>query len=235
MTFTRRPTLASLVATVALACALTPSRYAAAASVTPGYTFSVASQSGLPLTGTHFHSNHAGALGNPADKAEVGSLQDQAMSMEECRGLSEFNLAGLGLASSATLDFKVFHPGGLFPGQNDFGFIGNIGVLVYTGNNAEDVPDYQAVASPAGTFSTAGLAIGSPISFNVTSLYNAQISGGSPSMGVRLQITPATVTGGGAFTFDTFTLTVTPIPEPTALSMAAISGVALLRRRRARE
>jgi hypothetical protein len=57
----------------------------ASASVMPGLTFTVASQSGLPATGTHYHSNLAGVFGNPPGLAEVGSLQDQALSSESIR------------------------------------------------------------------------------------------------------------------------------------------------------
>lgn len=205
-----------------------------AASVTAGRTFSVASQSGLPATGTHFHSDHAGALGNPPDLAEVGSLQDQALSMEECRGLTEFDLTGLA-SGTATLTFNVFQLGGLFAGQNDFPFTGNIAVLPYTGNNADDISDYSiAPLGSLGTFSTAPLIIGSPLSFNVTSVYNAQLAGGAPALGFRLQITPSTVTGGGAFTFHNFNLTVTPIPEPAAASLLVFTAFGLLVPRRRR-
>ena len=79
----------------------------ASASVTPGLTFTVASQSGLPAAGTHYHSNLAGVFGNPPGLAEVGSLQDQALSSESIRGLSEFDLTGLG-AGTATLSFRVY-------------------------------------------------------------------------------------------------------------------------------
>ena len=225
-----RALLCSMLFTSGILLALTaPVR--ATPSVTPGLTFSVASQSGIPATGTHYHSNLAGVFGNPSGIAEVGSLQDQAMSMEECRGLSEFNLAGLS-AGSATLAFRVFQPGGLFAGQNSFPFTGNIGVLAYVGNNAEDISDYSVSSlGPVGTFSTAGLLAGSPISFNVSALYNAQLALGSPALAFRLQTTPATVTGGGALTFDSFTLTVTPVPEPTTIAAAA-SLLALLGRRR---
>ncbi len=201
----------------------------ASASVTPGLTFTVASQSGLPATGTHYHSNLAGVFGNPPGLAEVGSLQDQALSSESIRGLSEFDLTGLG-AGTATLSFRVYTPAGLFPGQNDFGFVGNIGVLAYAANNAEDIGDYStATLAPIGTFSTAGLLAGSPVSFDATSIYNTQLGLGASSLGFRLQTTPATVTGGGAFTFDSFTLTVTPVPEPGALGMLGmLAAVAAL-------
>lgn len=222
--------------TALLAAILFPACAAyAASSVTPGYTCSVASQGGLPLVGTHFHSDHAGAFGNPPDKAEVGSLQSQGGD-EECRGLSEFNLTGLA-PGTATLNFYVYQTGGLFPGMsgNPSPFSGNIAVVGYTGNNADDVADYHvAPLASLGTFPTAGLTAGTLISFNATSFYNSQLSGGSPALGIRLQTTPSTVTGGGAFTFDNFTLTVTSIPEPTALTLlSAATCLALMRRRRA--
>ncbi|MCE9610059.1 MAG: hypothetical protein K8R23_07600 [Chthoniobacter sp.] len=200
--------------------------------VVPGQTFSVASLSGVPAAGTHFHSDHAGALGSPPDKAEVGSLQDQALSMEECRGLSEFNLAGLS-PGTATLQLRVDHLGGLF-GGNAFPFIGNIGLIAYAGNNADDIGDYSAApVSLLGTFGTSGLSPGLLLSFDVTAAYNARLAAGSPALGVRLQTTPSTVTGGGAFTFDSFTLTVvsTPEPEPGALALLWSGTLLCLARR----
>lgn len=201
--------------------------------VVPGQTFSVASLSGVPATGTHFHSDHAGAFGNPPDKAEVGSLQDQALSMEECRGLSEFNLAGLS-PGTATLQLRVDHLSGLFSG-NAFPFIGNIGLIAYAGNNADDIGDYSAApVSLLGTFGTSSLSPGLFLSFDVTSAYHARLAAGSPALGVRLQTTPATVTGGGAFTFDSFTLTVvsTPEPEPASLALLCSGTLLCLARRR---
>lgn len=101
-------------------------------------------------------------------------------------------------------------------------------MLAYAANNAEDIGDYStATLAPIGTFSTAGLLAGSPVSFDTTSIYNTQLGLGASSLGFRLQTTPATVTGGGAFTFDSFTLTVTPVPEPGALGMlAAVAALA---------
>lgn len=201
------------------------------ASIIPGYTCSVASQSGLPLVGTHFHSDHAGAFGNPADMAEVGSLQDQALSMETCRGLSEFNITGES-AGSAMLRFSVASAGGLFPLQNGFPFTGTIGLLAYNGNNADDISDYSiATLGPIGTFSTSGLSVGSVVTFDVTSYYNSQIALGATSLGVRLQVTPATVTGGGAWTFDSFSLVTVPEPGAAIMGMSML-GLSLRRRRR---
>jgi hypothetical protein len=69
-------------------------------------------------------------------------------------------------------------------------------VLAYAANNAEDIGDYStATLAPIGTFSTAGLLAGSPVSFDATSIYNTQLGLGASSLGFRLQTTPATVTG----------------------------------------
>jgi hypothetical protein len=65
---------------------------ATAATITNGFTFSVADGfTGLSGQGTHFHSSTGGDFGNPAGKAEVGGF----FGSEEVRGLSEYNLSGL--------------------------------------------------------------------------------------------------------------------------------------------
>lgn len=59
---------------------------AQAATITTGFTFSVATGSG-GNTGTHFHSSTSGDFGNPAGKAEVGPFA--GANGEKIAGLSE--------------------------------------------------------------------------------------------------------------------------------------------------
>ena len=187
-----------------------------AATITNGFTYSVASGSNQTF-GNHFHSNTGGSFGNPAGKAEVGDF-----SIEEVRGLSEYNLTSLSSASSAFVTFNVFKAGGLFAGVNDFPFTGNINVVSYQGNNLEDIADYQAPSTGnVGTFSTAGLAVGNTLSFDITSIFNAAIASADSSLGIRLQIANGTDPKGGAWTFDTFRLTsdnqsTRPVPTPNS-------------------
>ena len=215
---------------------------ASAAPITTGFTFAVAS-SGDTTVGSHFHSSTAGDYGNPAGKAEVGRY-----GYEEVRGLSEYNLTGLGAASSAFVTFNVFKLGGLFGGTNDFPFTGNIAVQAYAGNNQENVSDYQAVSlGTVGSFLTAGLLLGDILSFDITSLFNTAISAGNSSFGIRLQADPLLAVGTGAYTFDNFRLTTdnqctTPggcgdnnVPEPGSLALLgfALAGLAAIRSKKA--
>jgi len=221
----------SLLLGLAMVAAGVATPFASAATITQGFTFAVASNSGAPATGTHFHSNTGGSFGNPAGKAEVGNFGGS--NGEEVRGLSEYNLTGL-TTGPAFVTFNVFKLGGLFPGTNDFPFTGNINVVAYQGNNTEDISDYQAASlGTVGTFNTSGLLVGSILSFDITSIYNGRINAASNSLGIRLQLAPGTITGGGALTFDTFRLTSTndstvSTPEPASLSMACIGAGVLM-------
>jgi len=198
-----------------------------AVTITNGFTYSVAS-SGDQTVGTHYHSNTGGAFGNPAGKAEVGDFFS-----EEVRGLSEYNMAGLGTATSAFVTFDVFKAGGLFSGQNDFPFTGNINIVAYQGNNLEDISDYQAPSiGTVGTFNTAGLSVGNTLSFDITSIFNNAIANGWSSLGMRLQIASGTDPQGGAWTFNTFRLTTDnqsnnqTVPEPASvLGLLAIGAL----------
>jgi hypothetical protein len=198
--------------------------------ITNGFTFAVASGSDTSV-GSHYHSNTGGAFGNPAGKAEVGRYYS-----EEVRGLSEYNIAGLSSASSAFVTFNVFKAGGLFTGANDFPFNGTIKVDAYAGNNLEDISDYQAASlGSVGAFSTTGLLVGNVLSFDITSIYNGAITGGSTSLGMRLAAYP--LPGDGAWTFDNFRLTtdnLSSVPEPATLMLLALGliGLAGARRRK---
>jgi hypothetical protein len=205
---------------------------AQAATITDGFTFSVASGSDTSF-GTHFHSNTGGSFGNPAGKAEVGRF-----SSEGVRGLSEYNLTGLSAASSAFVTFNVFKAGGLFTGTNDFPFTGTIKVDGYAGNNLEDISDYEAPSIGAvGTFSTSSLAVGDILSFDITALFNAALTNGDISLGMRLMADP--LNESGAWTFENFRLTtdnqtsVVPVPAglPLMLTGLVMLGYRSFRRR----
>lgn len=211
---------------------------ASAAPITNGFTFSVASSCDTSV-GSHYHSNTGGSFGNPAGKAEVGRY-----SCEEVRGLSEYDLTGLGTATSAFVTFNVFKAGGLFNGTNNFPFTGNIAVQGYAGNNLENIFDYQAASlGNVGAFSTAALLVGDVLSFDITSIFNAAITSSQASLGMRLLVDP--LNDRGAWTFDSFRLTTTSdctiqggcggnnVPEPGSLALlgAALAGLAAARRK----
>jgi hypothetical protein len=207
---------------------------AQAATITDGFTYSVASSSGSTDSGSHFHSNTGGAFGNPAGKAEVGRFFS-----EEVRGLSEYNLTGLAAASSAYVTFDVYKAAGLFGGSNDFPFEGRIEVDAYRGNNAENISDYQAASTGlVGSFATTPLFVGGVVSFNVTSIFNAAIANGDSSLGIRLKAAP--LNPSGAWTFQSFRLTsdnqgtipAVPEPESLALMAAGVLTVCTLARRK---
>lgn len=205
---------------------------ASAATITNGFTFAVASGSNQSI-GTHYHSNTGGSFGNPAGLAEVGNY-----SIEEVRGLSEYNLGGLVNATDAFFTFDVYGTG-LFSGVNNFPFTGTIDIVAYQGNNLEDISDYQAPATATiGSFSTVGLAVGNIFSFNITDIFNNALSDSWSSLGIRLQ-TEDTVNGGGAWVFNDFRLTNTDdstgeVPEPATMLLfgAGLAGLAGSRIRR---
>jgi len=205
---------------------------ATAATITEGFTFTVASDGSNPPVGDHFHSNTGGSFGNPAGKAEVGSF-----SSEETRGLSEYNLSGLSSATSAFVTFRVFDLGGLFAGTNNFQYIGVIAVDAYNGNNAEDISDFEAVSTGSvGTFNTTPLSVGDLLSSDITDIFNAALANGDVSLGIRLAI--ADTPNGGAVTFDSFRLTtddltsIVPVPAALPLLLAGLVGMGLVARRK---
>ena len=221
------------------AAAILAAAPATAQTITEGVTFSVATAEGACAAGDHFHSNSGGVFGNPAGRAEVGNF-----ALECVRGLSEYDLGGLETSSSVFVTFAVADDGGLFAGVNDFPFSGTINVVAYAGDNLEDVADYEAASTAAvGSFDTAGLMVGSVLSFDITGLFNAAILGGGTSLGIRLERAGEGPTNRGAWTFGTFRLTnddqtsVGIVPEPStvillASGLVAVAGVGHLRRRR---
>ncbi|ROS05143.1 putative secreted protein [Sinobacterium caligoides] len=218
----------ALTLTTLLSCTL-----ANANTITEGFTFAIASNGIDHTLGDHFHSDTGGDFGNPAGKAEVGSFENETV-----RGSSEYDLSNLALTSSAFVTFDVFTLGGLFAGSNDFSFDGTINVFAYEGNNLEDISDYQATATASvGSFSTISLNVGDTLSFDITTVYNDYVAASDPSLGIRLQISDDTITGGGAVTFDTFRLTVNdqtsvvPVPASVWLFGSALLGLVGVRRK----
>ena len=206
-----------VAAVVAAVIALSGAAWAS--TITPGFTFSVATDSG-GSTGTHFHSNTGG---NPAGKAEVGNFGGG--SRETVAGLSEYNLTGLSAASNAFITFDVFSLSGL-SGQNSFQ--GNINVFAYQGNNLEDFSDFQAPSiGSVGSFSTIGLTTSDTISLDITSIFNAAITANSSSLGIRLL---ASAPNGAAMTFDNFRLTseIPPVAVPGPIAGAGLPGLLAL-------
>jgi hypothetical protein len=191
---------------------------AKAATITDGFTFTVASSCGQHVAGSHYHSNTGGSFGNPAGKAEVGSYF-----CEETQGLSEYNIAGLSPAGPAFVTFNVYNKNGLFgiPDKGDL----TIELYAYQGNNQENISDFSdTVIGYIDKFNTSGLTVGDVISFDVNTLLDAAIANGDNSFGVRLR--PKVFAGDMAtWTFDTFRLTTDdqskPVPGPLPVLGAA--------------
>lgn len=223
-------TLFKVLASTAALLGVLAAPVASAAAITDGFTYSVAdAYIGPSGVGTHFHSNTGGAFGNPAGLAEVGRLGS-----EEVRGLSEYNLGSLGNAASAFVTFDVFQLGGLFGQAN---YAGPISIYAYTGNNTEDLSDFQAAAvGLVGSFSSAGLLASDVLSFDITSIFNAAIDDNIGSLGIRLQMNPL-LAANQAIVFHDFRLTTddqSTVPEPGSLLLTALALLALFGLRRQR-
>jgi hypothetical protein len=205
---------------IAVAALLAFSSPSFAASILPSAKNTIAPAGfawGTPgaAVGNHFHS---------------GMVNAGEMGVEEERGLVEFDLTAQSLVTSATLTFEnapyltccVGVTGGSY----------TIGVFAYTGNNSITLSDYSAVGTLLGTFSTAGLIVGTPFSYDVSALFNANVGG---SLGIRLQA--LSEPGQTSYTFDKFQINTTagaPVPEPGTLLMlgSGLAGVVARCRRR---
>jgi len=168
-------------------------------------------------TGNHFHN---------------GMVNAGEMGVEEERGVVEFDLITQSLVASALLTFDNASFRTCCVGVTGGSY--TIGVFSYVGDNLTTLSDYQAVGSLLGSFSTAGLTVGTPFSFDVTSALNANVGG---SLGIRLQA--LSEPGQTSYTFDNFQIstTSTPVPEPGTLLMlgTGIAGAAARYRRRRSE
>lgn len=197
-----------------------------ASTVVSGLTFSVSGMAiGPYAVGT-------GMLGSGyGGSATVQSITPRPFA-ESIKGMSEFGLSGLIATRAGTLGFTAMRAGGL-GGQP--GFDGEIRVLAYRGDNAASLSDFGASALVTlGTFSTAGLAAGSRLSFDVTDAVNDALAAGWVSFGVRLERVGAPG-DNRAWMFDGFTLTsdavAAPLPRAAAIGVCAMAAMPLTRRR----
>lgn len=216
-----------------LLVALSQSAYSAMIS---GLTYSTANgftdDSGHPV-GSHFHStNFDVPEGSPGfgfpGIAETGGFFGE----EEVRGVSEFDLAGQTAVDRAILRFDVLDlsaiedlgespgtHGGLF-GQDLNG--GNIDVFAFSGNNVENIGDYEiALASdeiPLLTFDASQLSAGDTLEADITGLFNQLVTDSAAAFGVRVQMSfEDSSPDAGAITFTNFRIETEVVPEPSSI------------------
>ena len=168
-------------------------------------------------TGNHFHN---------------GMVNAGEMGVEEERGVVEFDLAAEGLVGSAVLTFDSARFRTCCVGVTGGSY--TIGVFSYVGDTTTALSDYQAVGTLLGSFSTAGLAVGTPFSFDVTAAFNTNAGG---SLGIRLQA--LSEPEQTSYTFDNFQINTTAgaVPEPGTMLMlgTGLTGAAVRYRRRRSE
>lgn len=165
----------------------------------------------------HWHSDDGDTYGTGTDWMEVGECCDDG-NFEETRGMAEFDLSGAFTADSAMVEVQVAKLGGLWDqaGPGDF----TIEVYTYKGNNAEDISDYNIVATLLTSFGTSGLSVSQTLQFDVTATYNAAVETADPSFGVRLQA--ASEPNDAAVVFGNAVLTIATDPLQPELPASPI-------------
>ncbi len=193
--------------------------------------------------GSHFHSSNLDTLpvGNPVipniHVAEVGGFFGD----EEVRGLVEIDVDSAPTADEAILLFDVYDVthlsaipvGGIF-GQGPLQ--GTVELFGYTGNNMEELADYQITpVSPLFSFDASSLAAGETIEVDITDFYNGLIGNSDPAAGFRLQVADSVDTSDantGAITFDNFRIALVPEPRSLWFAFVGLVGYVLIRPRR---
>jgi len=190
-----------------------PITFSASNTVAPnGFSWGTAGAA----TGNHFHN---------------GMVNAGEMGVEEERGMVEFDLSAQGIVGSALLTFENARFTTCCVGVTGGSY--TIGVFSYSGNNAIALADYSAAGVLIGSFSTDGLAVGTPFSFDVTAAFNANTGG---SLGIRLQA--LSEPDSTSYTFGNFaidTSAAAPVPEPSTMLLigTGLLGAAVHYRRRA--